>query len=166
MKCNICGSEIDGKYAIYMNATSEIKHACKPCLRKIEKGIITTDDMKYIRNDTYEPLVRRFKYRDFDIIGIPIDNNQGVYIDILIDFLKDRSDKLDVSYIGNKRNSRGVIYAEVTSKRSDLTYMLFLSKQYQKIEDGSRNFTISSPSKRYLINYKEGISEVIKEEDI
>ena len=28
-------------------------------------------DMKYIRNDTYEPLVRKFKYRDFDIIGIP-----------------------------------------------------------------------------------------------
>ena len=70
MKCDICGSVIDGKYAIYMNATSEIKHACKPCLRKIEKGIITTD-MKYIRNDTYEPLVRKFKYRDFDIIGIP-----------------------------------------------------------------------------------------------
>ena len=36
----------------------------------IEKGIITTD-MKYIRNDTYEPLVRKFQYRDFDIIGIP-----------------------------------------------------------------------------------------------
>ena len=28
-------------------------------------------DMKYIRNDTYEPLVRKFQYRDFDIIGIP-----------------------------------------------------------------------------------------------
>ena len=166
MKCNICGSEIDGKYAIYMNATSEIKHVCKPCLRKIEKGIITTD-MKYIRNDTYEPLVRKFRYRDLEIVGIPIDNNQSLYIDILIDFLKDRSDKLDVSYIGNKRNSRGVIYAEVTAKSSGTTYMLFLSKQYQKcIEDGSRNFTISSPSKKYLINYKDGISEVIKEEDI
>ena len=43
MKCDICGSEIDGKYAIYMNATSEIKHVCKPCLRKIEKGIIKPD---------------------------------------------------------------------------------------------------------------------------
>ena len=165
MKCNMCGSEIDGKYAIYMNATSEIKHACKPCLRKIEKGIIATD-MKYIRNDTYEPLVRKFKYRDFDIIGIPIDNNQGVYIDILIDFLKDRSDKLDVSYIGNKRNSRGVIYAEVISKNSGTTYMLFLSKQHQKCEDESKNFTITSDTKRYTINYKDGISELIKEEDI
>ena len=87
MKCDICGSVIDGKYAIYMNATSEIKHACKPCLRKIEKGIITTADMKYIRNDTYEPLVRKFKYRDFDIIGIPIDNNQGIYIDIMASIL-------------------------------------------------------------------------------
>ena len=84
----------------------------------------------------------------------------------MIDFLKDRSDKLDVSYIGNKRNSRGVIYAEVISKNGGTTYMLFLSKQYKKCEDGSRNFTISSPSKRYLINYKDGISEVIKEEDI
>ena len=166
MKCDICGSQIDGKYAIYMTTNNDdVKHVCKPCLRKIEKGIITTD-MKYIRNDTYEPLVRKFRYRDLEIIGIPIDNNQGIYIDIMIDFLKDRSDKLDVSCIGNKRNSRGVIYAEVISKNSGTTYMLFLSKQYQKCEDGSRNFTISSPSKRYLINYKEGISEVIKEEDI
>ena len=166
MKCDLCSSQIDGRYAIYMTTNNDVKHVCKPCLRKIEKGIITTD-MKYIRNDTYEPLVRKFRYRDFDIIGIPIDNNQGIYIDILIDFLKDRSDKLDVSYIGNKRNSRGVIYAEVISKNSGTTYMLFLSKQYQKCKaDGSRNFTISSPSKRYLINYKEGISEVIKEEDI
>ena len=165
MKCDICGSHIDGKYAIYMTTNNEVKHVCKPCLRKIEKGIITTD-MKYIRNDTYEPLVKKFRYRDLEIIGIPIDNNQGIYIDIMIDFLKDRSDRLDVSFVGNKRNSRGVIYAEVTSKRSDLTYTLFLSKQYQKCMDGSRNFTISSPSKRYLINYKDGISEVIKEEDI
>ena len=165
MKCNMCGSEIDGKYAIYMTTNNDVKHVCKPCLRKIEKGIITTD-MKYIRNDTYEPLVRKFKYRDFDIIGIPIDNNQGVYIDILIDFLKDRSDKLDVSYIGNKRNSRGVIYAEVISKNSGTTYMLFLSKQHQKCEDESKNFTITSDTKRYTINYKDGISELIKEEDI
>ena len=166
MKCDLCSSQIDGKYSIYMTTNNDVKHVCKPCLRKIEKGIITTD-MKYIRNETYEPLVKKFRYRDLEIIGIPIDNNQGIYIDIMIDFLKDRSDRLDVSFVGNKRNSRGVIYAEVTSKRSDLTYTLFMSKQYQKcIEDGSRNFTISSPSKRYLINYKDGISAVIKEEDI
>ena len=70
MKCDLCSSQIDGKYSIYMTTNNDVKHVCKPCLRKIEKGIITTD-MKYIRNDTYEPLVRKFKYRDFDIIGIP-----------------------------------------------------------------------------------------------
>ena len=58
MKCDLCSSQIDGKYSIYMTTNNDVKHVCKPCLRKIEKGIITTD-MKYIRNDTYEPLVRK-----------------------------------------------------------------------------------------------------------
>ena len=165
MKCDNCRGEIDGKYAIYSSPNKDLHNICRSCLRKLKKGVMRLD-MSYVKSDSFEPIIKKYQYRGFDIIGIPIDVNQSLYIDIMIDFLKDMEDKLTISFIGNKRNNRGAIYAEVISKNGGTTYMLFLSKQYQKIEDGSRNFTISSPSKRYLINYKDGISEVIKEEDI
>ena len=164
MKCDICGSYIDGKYAIYMTTNNDVKHVCKPCLRKIEKGIITTD-MKYIRNDTYDPILTKFSYRGIDIIGIPLDVNQSLYVDIMVDFLKDKKDTFTVSFISNKKNNFGSIYAEVINKNGTKE-TLFLKKQHQKCHDGSKNFIVHSDVKRYVINYKEGISEVIKEEDI
>lgn len=165
MKCDLCSSQIDGKYAIYSSTNKDLHNICRSCLRKIKKGIISID-MFYVRSDSFEPLIKKYQYRGFDIIGIPIDFNKSLYIDIMIDFLKDMEPEITVSYIGNKRNNRGAIYAEVISKNNGSTYMLFLEKQYQKCEDGSRNFFITSDTKKYLINYKDGISEVIKEEDI
>ena len=165
MKCDNCSGEIDGKYAIYSSPNKDLHNICRSCLRKLKKGVMRLD-MSYVKSDSFEPLIKKYQYRGFDIIGIPIDFNKSLYIDIMIDFLKDMEPEITVSYIGNKRNNRGAIYAEVIFKNSNLTDMLFLEKQYQKCEDGSRNFFITSDTKKYLINYKEGISEVIKEEDI
>lgn len=165
MKCTCCNGEIDGKYAIYSSPNKDLHNICRSCLRKIKKGIIKVD-MSYVKSDSFEPVIKKYQYRGLDIIGIPIDVNQSLYIDIMIDFLKDMEDRLTVSFIGNKRNNRGAIYAEVVSKTNSSTFMLFLNRQYQKGEEDIKIFYITSDTKRYIINYKDGISNIIKEESI
>ena len=165
MKCDNCSGEIDGKYAIYSSPNKDLHNICRSCLRKLKKGVMRLD-MSYVKSDSFEPIIKKYQYRGFDIIGIPIDVNQSLYIDIMIDFLKDMEDKLTISFIGNKRNNRGAIYAEVISKNNGSTYMLFLNKQYQKGKEDIKIFYITSDTKRYIINYKDGISSIIKKESI
>ena len=166
MKCSICSGEIDGKYNIYKSSDNNTVHICKACTRKIEKKIINIPkNFVYIGSDTYDPILTKFSYRDTDIIGIPLDVNQSLYVDIMVDFLKDKKDIFTVSFISNKKNNFGSIYAEVINKNGTKE-TLFLKKQHQKCDDGSKNFIIHSDTKRYVINYKDYISAIIKEDVI
>ena len=166
MKCNICKGEIDGKYNIYKSSDETVMHVCKVCARKIEKKIIhLPKDLVYVGSDTYDPILTKFSYRDIDIIGIPLDVNQSLYVDIMVDFLKDKEDIFNVSFISNKKNNFGSIYAEVINKYG-IKETLFLKKQYQKCEDGSKNFIIHSDTKKYIINYKDFTVTAIQEEVI
>ena len=166
MKCSICKGEIDGKYNIYKSPDETVSHVCKACARKIEKKIIKLPkDALYIGSDTYDPILTKFSYRGIDIIGIPLDVNQSLYVDIMVDFLKDKKDTFTVSFISNKKNNFGSIYAEVINKNGTKE-TLFLKKQHQKCDDGSKNFIIHSDVRKYIINYKDYISNIIQEEVI